>query len=53
VEAHPLAVTPWQPTPSEGYGVLDFADLGDNERDPFVVRVQAHMGVGHGHGHDH
>ncbi len=51
VEAHALASAPWQPTSSEGYGVLDFADLGDHERDPFVLRVQAHMGVGHGHDH--
>jgi hypothetical protein len=51
LEAHALAAAPWQPTPATGYGMVDFADLGDHERDPFVLRVQAHLGVGHGHEH--
>jgi hypothetical protein len=51
VEAHTVAAAPWQPTSSVGYGMVDFADLGDHERDPFVIRVQAQLGVGHGHAH--
>lgn len=51
LEAHPLAQAPWQPTPSEGYGMLDFADLGDHERDPFVLQAQARLGLGHEHAH--
>lgn len=49
LEAHPLAAAPWQPTASTGYGLLDFADLGDHERDPFVLRAQARLGLGHDH----
>lgn len=51
VEAHALSAAPWQPTAADGYGMVDFADLGDHERDPFVLRVQAHLGIGHGHEH--
>ena len=49
--AHPLAQAPWSPPVADGYGMVDFADLGDHERDPFVLRLQAHMGIGHGHEH--
>jgi hypothetical protein len=35
------------------YVVLDYADLGDNERDPFVMRLQAQESGGHLHGHAH
>ncbi len=52
LEAYPLTQAPWQPTPYDNYGMLDFADLGDHERDPFVLRAQARMGLGHGHAHD-
>lgn len=50
-EVHPLAQAPWQPTPSRDYGMIDFADLGDHERDPFVIRLQAssHADVAHQH----
>jgi hypothetical protein len=51
VEAHRLAQSPWSPPTAEGYGMVDFADLGDHERDPFVLRLQAHLGIGHGHAH--
>jgi hypothetical protein len=51
VEAYALSDAPWQPTSSEGYGLLDFADLGDHERDPFVLRVQGHLGSAHEHAH--
>jgi hypothetical protein len=44
---------PWQPVSSADYVILDYADLGDHERDPFVMRVQAEEGGGHLHGHAH
>jgi hypothetical protein len=49
VQAHALGDAPWQPTPSKAYELLDFADLGDHERDAFVMRVHSHLGVGHAH----
>lgn len=49
-EVYALAQAPWQPTPSRDYGMIDFADLGDHERDPFVLRLQATVG---GHAHQH
>jgi hypothetical protein len=44
MQAYPLDAAPWQPTPSNSYDVIDFADLGDKESDPFVIKVQAQMG---------
>lgn len=49
LSAHPLNQVPWQPTPTRGYDVIDFADLGDKESDPFVIRVQSQMGRDHHH----
>jgi hypothetical protein len=49
--AVPLTQSAWRPEPVAGYNVLDFADLGDNERDPFVLRVQNQLGLAHGHSH--
>lgn len=51
MQAWLLADAPWQPTSTAGYGVLDFADLGDHERDPFVMRVQGLLGLAHDHAH--
>jgi hypothetical protein len=45
--------SPWQATASADYDILDYADLGDHERDPFVMRIQAQEGGGHLHGHAH
>ena len=45
--------SPWQPAASADYDIIDYADLGDHERDPFVMRVQAQAGGGHMHGHAH
>jgi hypothetical protein len=47
--AHALAEAPWQPTPSTRYELIDFADLGDRETDPFVQKVQRRLGVAHSH----
>ncbi len=52
-EMHALADAPWQPTSSTGYDMLDFADLGDHERDPFVQRLQALDLLDLDHGHRH
>jgi hypothetical protein len=51
VQAWPLTAAPWQPVSTADYRVLDFADLGDNERDPFVMRVQSQLGLAHDHAH--
>ena len=48
-EAHALNDAPWQPTPGSTYPLIDFADLGDHERDPFVRRVQTQLGIDHKH----
>lgn len=49
LHAYPLNAAPWQPMASNGYDVIDFADLGDKEYDPFVIKVQAQMGHDHHH----
>lgn len=48
-QAYILGQAPWQPTPTDGYGMLDFADLGDHERDPFVAGLQRQLGDVHAH----
>lgn len=47
LNAYPLSQSPWQPTSADNYPIIDFADLGDKETDPFVIKVQAQMGHGH------
>lgn len=49
LQTYSLTAAPWQPTPIDGYDVIDFADLGDKESDPFVIKVQAQMGHAHQH----
>ncbi|OAI05409.1 hypothetical protein A1353_11525 [Methylomonas methanica] len=49
LHAYSLKAAPWQPTLVNGYDVIDFADLGDKESDPFVIKVQAQMGHEHHH----
>lgn len=36
---------------SSGYEIIDYADLGDRERDPFVIRIQNQLPGGHAHTH--
>lgn len=48
-QAHALQSAPWSPTPRENYEVIDFADLGDRQGDPFVVKVQEQLGRPHTH----
>jgi hypothetical protein len=42
---------PWPQPNVENYRVIDFADLGDHERDPVVQRIQKRIGAGHAHAH--
>lgn len=49
LHAYTLSAAPWQPTSTAGYDVIDFADLGDKEYDPFVIKVQSQMGHEHHH----
>jgi hypothetical protein len=49
LNAYALNAAPWQPTATTGYDIIDFADLGDKEYDPFVIKVQAQMGHDHHH----
>jgi hypothetical protein len=53
LQSYELGKSPWQPAASADYEIIDYADLGDHERDPFVMRVQAEEGGGHLHGHAH
>ncbi|GAB3383427.1 hypothetical protein GCM10027514_23590 [Azotobacter armeniacus] len=48
---HPLAASPWTSPDQSDYEVIDFADIGDLERDPFVQRVQAQLPGGDVHHH--
>lgn len=51
VALHALSAAPWQPTPTDTYPFIDYADLGDMESDPFVQKV--HRLLGHAPGHAH
>ncbi len=47
--SYPLKAAPWQPAATDNYEIIDYADLGDRESDPFVIKVQAQMGHQHAH----
>jgi hypothetical protein len=49
LETRALEAAPWQPVPSAGYELIDFADLGDREPDPFVLKARSRLGVTHLH----
>jgi hypothetical protein len=49
LHAYALSEAPWKPAPADSYDVIDFADLGDKEYDPFVARVLSQMGHDHSH----
>lgn len=36
---------------SRDYEIIDYADLGDRERDPFVLKIQNYLPGGHVHAH--
>lgn len=48
---HPLAASPWPRRDHVAYEVIDYADLGDRESDPFVIRVQSQLPGGDVHRH--
>ncbi len=47
IAAYPLPQAPWQPTTIANHQLIDFADFGDMENDPFVKRVEGLLGIGH------
>lgn len=49
VAAYPLAQAPWHPVSTRDYNVIDFADIGDMESDPFVKKIEAQLGGMHHH----
>ena len=51
LSAVPRERAPFEPTQATGYEIIDFADIGDRERDPFVIRVTAAEGYEHGYAH--
>ena len=53
LQSFEASAAPWQPTDSIEYDIIDFADLGDYERDPFVMRIKAQESWGHLPGHAH
>lgn len=46
-----LAQAPWSPVDTSRYRLIDYSDLGDMERDPFVMKVQSQLPGGHVHAH--
>jgi hypothetical protein len=48
---HPLDKSPWQRRDHGNYEMIDYADLGDRESDPFVIRVQSQLPGGDVHHH--
>ena len=48
---YPLAQSPWQYNNGEDYELIDYADLGDRERDPFVLKIQSQLPGGNVHHH--
>jgi hypothetical protein len=49
IASHFLEQSPWTPTSSVAYDIMEFADLGDRQSDPFVAKVQNELGVPHAH----
>lgn len=47
--AYEMPSAPWAPTPRDDYELIDSADLGDRQSDPFVVKVQDQLGRPHTH----
>lgn len=50
-EVHAAATAPWPRRDSAAYEVIDFADLGDRESDPFVQRIFAQLPGERPHSH--
>jgi hypothetical protein len=50
-ELQPLTGSKWPCRCGDGYEIIDYADLGDRERDQFVMRVQSQLPGGDFHRH--
>lgn len=48
---YPLAQSPWQYRKGDDYELINYADIGDMERDPFVIKVQSWLLGGDVHHH--
>lgn len=48
-EVHALAQSPWPRARTNGYAATDYADIGDNEADPFLRRLLNEAGPAHAH----
>jgi hypothetical protein len=48
-EIYPFAQSPWARNDTTDYGLLDYADLGDKESDPFVRTLFQAIGEEHHH----
>lgn len=48
---YPLAQSPWQYNNGDNYELIDYTDLGDRERDPFVLKIQSQLPGGDVHHH--
>ncbi len=46
-----MAESPWQTINISGYRLIDYSDLGDMERDPFVIKIQGDILGGHDYKH--
>jgi hypothetical protein len=49
--SYPLSQSPWQYNNGEDYELMDYTDLGDRERDPFVIKIQSQLPGGDVHHH--
>lgn len=48
---HAMEQSPWPPTDTAQYRIVEYSDMGDLERDPFVMKVLNQIPGGHSHGH--
>lgn len=46
---HPIEQSPWPRTNTEAYRVTDYADIGDDEADPYLRRLLNEAGPAHAH----
>lgn len=46
-----MTESPWQTMDISRYRFIDYSDLGDMERDPFVIKIQGDILGGHDHQH--
>lgn len=51
LEVHAGIASPLQAPDTKSYEIIDYTDLGDRERDPFVIKIQHHLLGGPMHSH--